>query len=128
MSKGRVEEAIEVLHDFVATMLDTRACAGPDMHLLVAPQPTHIESSGRWHWPIPADKVHPGCCTSVVTASREWWEYLSPDQMPLSQGDLIGAATVRSVTAMYWRGAWYWEIKTNQLLPSTPDAAPEEEL
>lgn len=56
---------------------------------VVKPQPTYIESSGRWHWPIPIRKIQKGCCTSVVTASREWWEYLLPEQMPYQLGDLL---------------------------------------
>ncbi|MCU1318103.1 MAG: hypothetical protein JWN63_3425 [Candidatus Acidoferrum typicum] len=42
---------------------------------LVEPQPHWIESSGRWCWPLPKHACFPGCCTEVVTASREWWEY-----------------------------------------------------
>lgn len=53
------------------------------------PQPTYIESSGRWRWPIPIRKIQKGCYTSVVTASREWWEYLLPEQMPYQPGDLL---------------------------------------
>ena len=37
----------------------------------VEPQPTYIESSGRWSWPLPPQAIFPGCCTHVVTASRE---------------------------------------------------------
>ena len=33
---------------------------------IVKPQPTFIESSGRWKWEP----------TGAVTASREWWEYM----------------------------------------------------
>lgn len=56
---------------------------------VVRPQPTWIESSGRWLWPIPPSKVNPGCCTEVVTASREWWEYLTPNQRPYQVGDWL---------------------------------------
>jgi hypothetical protein len=56
---------------------------------LVKPQPDWIENSGRWHWPIPKSKIHPGGCTAVVSASREWWEYLLPDQMLYQPGDLL---------------------------------------
>jgi len=48
------------------------------------PQPEWIESSGRWRWPIPKAKQHG--CDAVVTASREWHEYLLPHQLPLSPG------------------------------------------
>jgi hypothetical protein len=47
---------------------------------IVKPQPEWIESSGRWRWPIPKSKVV--ACDAVVTASREWWEYLRPEQYP----------------------------------------------
>lgn len=57
---------------------------------VVMPQPSWIESSGRWKWPIPKSKVAKGCCTEVVTASREWWEYLLPEQFPYGQpGDRL---------------------------------------
>lgn len=46
----------------------------------IKPQPSYIESSGRWHWPIPKAKQHG--CDAVVTASREWHEYLLPHQRP----------------------------------------------
>ena len=46
---------------------------------VVKPQPTFIESSGRWKWTLPKRAQFPGCCTSVVTASREWWEYAPPE-------------------------------------------------
>lgn len=53
----------------------------------VKPQPDFIESSGRWRWPIPRSKVV--ACTEVVTASREWWEYLLPEQMPYVVGESL---------------------------------------
>jgi hypothetical protein len=53
------------------------------------PQPAYIEQSGRWVWPIPRAKAHKGCCTEVCTASREWWQYLMPDQMPYQPGDIM---------------------------------------
>lgn len=57
---------------------------------VVNPQPTWIANSGRWEWPIPKSRVNAGCCTSVVTASREWWEYLTPSQYPYGQpGDTL---------------------------------------
>jgi hypothetical protein len=56
---------------------------------VIKPQPRFIESSGRWEWPIPTSKIHKGCCTSVVTASREWWEYLMPDQFPYRPWDRL---------------------------------------
>jgi len=57
---------------------------------VVKPQPAFIESSGRWTWPIPKTKAAKGCCTSVCTASREWYEYLLPEQLPYGQpGDRL---------------------------------------
>jgi hypothetical protein len=47
---------------------------------LIKPQPTYIASSGRWRWPIPEAKQHG--CDAVVSASREWHEYLLPHQRP----------------------------------------------
>lgn len=47
---------------------------------VIKPQPSYIESSGRWHWPIPKSKQHG--CDAVVTASREWHEYLLAHQRP----------------------------------------------
>ena len=49
---------------------------------VVKPQPDYIESSGRWKWPLPARARFKGCCTDVVTASREWWEYAPPEAYP----------------------------------------------
>jgi hypothetical protein len=54
---------------------------------VVMPQPDWIESSGRWRWPVPKSKVV--SCTEVVTASREWWEYLLPEQCSYATGDRL---------------------------------------
>lgn len=56
---------------------------------VIKPQPTFIEQSSRWVWSIPKSKVHKCCCTEVYTASREWWEYLLPDQFPFQPGDTL---------------------------------------
>jgi len=56
---------------------------------LVKPQPLFIELSGRWVWSIPKSKVHKGCCTEVCSASREWWNYLMPDQSLYQVGDIL---------------------------------------
>jgi hypothetical protein len=56
---------------------------------VIKPQPVLVESSHRWTWPIPANLVRPGCCTSVCTASREWWEYLAPEQWKYKVGDRL---------------------------------------
>jgi hypothetical protein len=47
---------------------------------IIKPQPTYIESSGRWRFPIPTAKQHG--CDAVFSASREWHEYLLPHQKP----------------------------------------------
>lgn len=44
----------------------------------IKPQPMFIESSGRWMFPVP--KAKRSGCDYVVTASREWFEYLGPHQ------------------------------------------------
>lgn len=55
---------------------------------VIKPQPTYIESSGRWRWPIPPAKRHG--CDAVVSASREWHEYLLAHQVPWhAVGDLL---------------------------------------
>lgn len=57
---------------------------------VVSPAPIYIESSGRWRWPIPKGRRHPGCSPEVVTASREWWEYLPADAFPYgAHGDRL---------------------------------------
>jgi hypothetical protein len=56
----------------------------PQFHAwLVEPQPHWIESSGRWCWPLPEKAHFPGCCTEVVTASREWWVYAPEEAKPI---------------------------------------------
>lgn len=53
---------------------------------VIKPQPKWIESSGRWWWPIPNRAlrrgINPG---AVVTASREWHEYLPPRCCPYGE-------------------------------------------
>jgi hypothetical protein len=56
---------------------------------VIKPQPDYIESSGRWRWLIPKLKQRKNCCTEVVTASREWWEYLLKDQFRYQPGDQL---------------------------------------
>ena len=66
----------------------------------VDPQPTYIESSGRWCWPLPKHAHFPGCCIEVVTASREWWEYAPSEAKPhpMAEGVLLRD------------GRWYWAV------------------
>jgi hypothetical protein len=54
---------------------------------VVKPQPEFIESSCRWRWPLPARARFKGCCTEVVTASREWWEYAPKEAYAYAPGD-----------------------------------------
>ena len=42
----------------------------------VDPQPMYIKESGRWRWPLP------GKDSVVVSASREWWQYVPSDAKP----------------------------------------------
>lgn len=62
------------------------------------PQPDYIEASGRWSWPLPACAQSPGCCTNVVTASREWWEYAPSEAKPHPMAEGV----------MLRDGLWYW--------------------
>lgn len=66
----------------------------------VEPQPTYIESSGRWNWPLPERALRAGCCTSVCTASREWWEYAPSEAKPHPFAE---AVRLRD-------DVWYWAI------------------
>lgn len=77
----------------------------------VEPQPHYIESSGRWCWPLP-DRAHfPGCCTEVVTASREWWEYAPSEAKP---HPLAEGVRLRD-------DVWYWAVPGTEL-NATPGA------
>lgn len=75
------------MFESVRRSLDARGVAVVLMP--VEPQLEWIESSGRWKWAIPKDRRVPGCCESVVTASREWWEYLLPEQLPHQLGEVV---------------------------------------
>lgn len=56
---------------------------------IVKPQPTYIENSARWCWPIPKRAQRPGCSADAVTASREWWEYIPDGAAPYAPGDVL---------------------------------------
>lgn len=73
---------------------------------IVKPQPEFIESSGRWVWPIPKSKIVK--CESVCTASREWWEYLLPEQYPYGNPDGL----------LWVRETWRTYESLNHLKPS----------
>ena len=72
---------------------------------IAQPQPEWIASSGRWKWAIP--KAKQGGCDSVVTASREWHEYLLPHQLPYQAGALL-----------WVREAWRTEGRVDDKAPS----------
>ena len=68
--------------------------------ILVEPQPSYIESSGRWRWPLPQRARFPGCCTEVVTASREWWEYAPSEAKPHPMAEGVRLRD----------DVWYWAV------------------
>lgn len=72
----------------------------------VEPQPDWIESSGRWRWPLPPRACFPGCCTSVVTASREWWEYAPSEAKPHPMAEGVRLRD----------DIWYWAIPFESLV------------
>lgn len=79
---------------------------------VVKPQPDYIESTGRWVWAIPKSKIRTNCCESVCTASREWWEYLMPEQMPYHPGDILYVReTWRAVDYQHIDGEWSASIQ-----------------
>lgn len=77
----------------------------------VEPAPTYIESSGRWSWPLPEHARFVGCCTEVVTASREWWEYAPSEAKPHPTAE-----------AVQLRDGWYWVVPfaLSQSRPKNP--------
>ena len=62
---------------------------------VIKPQPYFIQSSCRWKWEIPKSKIIK--CEAVLSASREWWEYLHPNQYPYKPGDIL-----------WVRETWLW--------------------
>jgi len=66
----------------------------------VSPQPEYIESSGRWSWPLPERAQFNDCCTTVVTASREWWEYAPSEAKPHPHAEGV----------MLRDEVWYWAV------------------
>lgn len=66
----------------------------------VEPQPSFIESSGRWKWPLPKHACFPGCCIDVVTASREWWEYTPSEARPHAMAEGVQLRDE----------VWYWAV------------------
>lgn len=77
----------------------------------VDPQPHYIESSGRWCWPLPPRACFPGCCTEVVTASREWWEYAPSEAKPHPHAEGVRLRD----------DLWYWAVPGTEL-NATPGA------
>ena len=78
----------------------------------VEPQPRYTESSGRWCWPLPDIARFPGCCTEVVTASREWWEYAPSEAKPHPMAEGVRLRD----------DIWYWAV-LGQHPMSASDAA-----
>lgn len=70
----------------------------------VEPQPYYIESSGRWCWPLPKHALRAGCCTQVVTASREWWEYAPSEAKPHPFAEGVRLRD----------DVWYWAIPASE--------------
>lgn len=66
----------------------------------VDPQPSFIESSGRWMWPLPQQARFEGCCTEVVTATREWWEYAPSEAKPHPMAEGVQLRDE----------VWYWAV------------------
>jgi len=77
---------------------------------VIKPQPVYIESSSRWRW----------AKTGAVTASREWYEYMSSlDHCPYGKpGDLLWVRETWALDAgfdgvkpsdisSYWGGIYY---------------------
>jgi hypothetical protein len=71
-------------------------CAPRD--LMIDPQPTWIESSGRWKYPLKPPHDNDGKCPAVYTASREWWEYLPAGAFPAGC----------NMAAQKPDGRWFW--------------------
>lgn len=72
-----------------------------DLRLVrVEPQPTW--NGSRWVWPLPVRARFPNCCTEVVSASREWWEYAPSEAKPHPMAEAV----------MLRDEVWYWAIPT----------------
>lgn len=74
--------------------------ADPKLLIRVDPQPEFIESSARWSWPLKPPHDNDGRCTQVVSASREWWEYVPSGAKPHPWAE---AVRLRD-------DVWYWAI------------------
>lgn len=66
----------------------------------VEPQPDWIKASGRWRWPLPKHACFPGCHQKVLTASREWWEYVPSEAKPHPMAEGV----------MLRDYVWYWAV------------------
>ena len=70
----------------------------------VEPQPNYIENSGRWIWPLPENAQCEGCSKDVVSASREWWEYVPSEAKPHPMAEAV----------MLRDNIWYWAVPVAQ--------------
>lgn len=68
---------------------------------LLKPQPEYLESSGRWKWSLPPKTRRNVAGGSVVTGSREFWEYAPNGSFPYAVGDRL---YVREQCAIWGRG------------------------
>ncbi len=56
---------------------------------VLKPQPEYLESSGRWKWSLPPKTRRNVAGGSVVTGSREFWEYAPNGSFPYAVGDRL---------------------------------------
>lgn len=68
---------------------------------VLKPQPEYLESSGRWKWSLPPKTRRNVAGGSVVTGSREFWEYAPNGSFPYAVGDRL---YVREQCAIWGRG------------------------
>lgn len=82
---------------------------------VLRPQPTLIESSGRWKFPVPKKTISKMATghDHVFTASREFWEYLPTGSFNYNPGDRL---YVREAHAIVPRTAYRCSEGVEQVL------------